>query len=53
MIRFIAGFLIVMGAVGTLDIDPTASVLVQSGIGTIGLALMYLGAKKIARNKNF
>ena len=44
-IRFFVGFLVVSGAVGTLDIDPSASVLVQCAIGAVGLAIMYSGAK--------
>jgi hypothetical protein len=40
MIRFIAGFLIVYGAVGTLDFDPTASLLYYTLLACAGLALM-------------
>lgn len=44
-IRVIAGLLIALGAVGTLDFDPSASLLVQTGIACIGLALMYSGTR--------
>lgn len=44
-IRIIAGLLITMGAVGTLDIDPSASVLVQTSLAMLGLAIMYSGAR--------
>lgn len=42
-IRAFIGFLIAFGAVGTLDFDPSASLLVQTGIACLGLALMYSG----------
>lgn len=48
-IRFFLGFLVVFGAVGTLDIDPTASVLVQTAIAALGLAIMYSGAKAMKK----
>ena len=46
-IRTLAGFLIAFGAVGTLDVDPSASVLLQAGIAAVGLAIMYSGVKAI------
>jgi len=42
-IRIIVGLLVAMGAVGTLEFDPNASVLLQVAIATIGLAIMYSG----------
>ena len=42
-IRIIAGLLIALGAVGTLDVEPSASVLVQAAIAAVGLAIMYSG----------
>jgi hypothetical protein len=42
-IRAFIGFLIAFGAVGTLDFDPSASLLVQTGIACLGLAVMYSG----------
>jgi hypothetical protein len=47
MIRFIVGLVIVMGAVGTLDIDPEANVLLQIALAVVGLVLMYLGSEKM------
>ena len=47
MIRFIVGLLIVFGAVGTLDIDPEANVLLQTALAGVGLVLMYLGSEKM------
>lgn len=47
MIRVILGLLIVLGALGTLDIDPDANVLVQVGVALVGLVLMYFGSKKV------
>lgn len=44
-IRVVAGLLIALGAVGTLDFDPSSSVLVQTGIACLGLALMYSGTR--------
>lgn len=40
MIRFIAGFFIVYGAVGTLDFDPNASLLTYTLLAFAGIALM-------------
>jgi hypothetical protein len=47
MIRFVLGLVIVMGAVGTLDIDPEANVLLQTALAGVGLVLMYLGSQKM------
>jgi len=47
MIRFVIGLVIVMGAVGTLDIDPEANVLLQTALAGVGLALMYFGTEKM------
>ena len=47
MIRFILGLVIVLGAVGTLDIDPEANVLLQTALAGLGLTLMYLGTEKM------
>jgi hypothetical protein len=44
-IRVAIGFMVVFGAVGTLDIDPSASILVQSGIAALGLLVMYSGTR--------
>ena len=47
MIRFIVGLVIVFGAVGTLDIDPEANVLLQTALAGVGLVLMYFGTQKM------
>jgi len=40
MIRFMTGLFVVMGAVGTLDSEPTASLLNYTLLAFAGLALM-------------
>jgi hypothetical protein len=47
MIRVIVGLIIVLGAVGTLDIDPEANVLLQIALAGVGLTLMYFGSEKL------
>lgn len=42
-IRFFLGMLIVFGAVGTLDFDPDASLLVQGIVACLGLLLVKSG----------
>ena len=44
-IRMLVGILVAAGAVGTLDIDPSASVLVQGAIALAGLAVSYSGLR--------
>lgn len=44
-IRTFVGFLVCFGAVGTLDIDPSASVLAQGAIAALGLAVMFSGVR--------
>jgi hypothetical protein len=44
-IRALVGFFIAFGAVGTLDIDPSASLLLQMCIAGVGLAVMYSGIR--------
>jgi len=41
MIRFILGLFIVFGAVGNLDFDPEASLLANTILAAIGLALCW------------
>lgn len=48
-IRFVLGLLIVMGAAGTADVEPAASLLNLIGWSLVGLGLMYSGV--IAMNK--
>jgi hypothetical protein len=49
MIRFIVGLLIVFGAVGEMDYNPDANLLLQTAIAAVGLALMYFGSQKLAK----
>lgn len=39
MIRLFVGFFITFGAVGTLDVDPTASLLNYTLLAFLGLAI--------------
>lgn len=42
-IRAFVGFMVAYGAVGTLEVDPAASVLVMSAVAVLGLAIMASG----------
>jgi hypothetical protein len=44
-IRAGIGFLIVFGAVGGLDADPSNSVLLATSAAVVGLLLMYSGVR--------
>lgn len=44
-IRMAVGFLVVFGAVGSLDFDSEASVLVQTAIAVVGLVVAYSGVQ--------
>jgi hypothetical protein len=48
-IRVFIGFIVTFGAVGTLDYDPSASLLVQSGIAIVGLLVMLSGVRAMNR----
>lgn len=39
MIRLVVGFFIMYGAVGSLDVDPTASMLNYTLLAVLGLAI--------------
>lgn len=43
-IRFFLGLLIVFGAVGTLEVNPDASLMAQAILAGAGLMLMKSGA---------
>jgi len=47
MIRFAIGFLITFGAVGTLEVDPNASLLTTAVLAIVGLTIMAFGVVKI------
>ena len=44
-IRLVVGFLMVFGAVGALDHDPSASVFTATMVAFAGLAVMYSGVR--------
>lgn len=50
-IRVLFGLLITFGAVGTLDIDPQASVIQQGLIALVGIAVLASGAKAMKGNR--
>jgi hypothetical protein len=50
-IRAFVGFFIVFGAVGSLDADPSASVLLQVSVAVFGLLLMYSGVRAMNRDQ--
>ena len=47
MIRFAIGFLMAYGAVGTLEVDPNASLVTTALMAAAGLAIMALGVAKM------
>ena len=47
MIRFFIGFMVVFGAVGSLEIDPAASLFTTAILAVIGLTIMAFGVAKI------
>lgn len=49
-IRLIVGFLITYGAVGTMDYDPNADMLLQTALAFGGLAIMAWGVSAIEEN---
>jgi len=46
-IRLAIGFMMVFGAVGTLEFDPDTSLLTTAILATIGLVIMAFGVAKI------
>ena len=51
MIRTAIGFLLVFGAVGGLDNDPDAPLLILTFIAVIGLLLMHSGVHALGRKQ--
>lgn len=49
MIRIILGLLLIMGAVGNIDYDPTASVMNSCIIALTGGIIMAYGVRKITK----
>jgi hypothetical protein len=48
-IRFAVGFLVVFGAVGTLDANPNASLLATTALAAAGLLVMASGVSAMSR----
>ena len=44
-IRFIIGLFLVLGAVGTIDVDPNASFIAVSMLAIVGLTMMAWSVK--------
>lgn len=44
-IRALVGFIVALGAMGTLEIEPQASVMLQTAIAAVGLFVMYSGVR--------
>lgn len=42
-IRASIGFLVVYGAVGSLEYDPTSDILLATSLAVLGLGLLYSG----------
>jgi hypothetical protein len=47
MIRFAIGFLITFGAVGAMEFDPKADLLITVALAIVGLIIMSFGVAKI------
>jgi hypothetical protein len=45
------GFFLVYGAVGTLEVDPTASLLQMMGFAVVGLGLMFAGVNGLTHSE--
>jgi len=50
-IRACVGFLCVYGAVGSLDYDPSSSIVVAVSLAVLGLAIMYSGVRAMNGGK--
>lgn len=46
-IRTMVGFLVAFGAVGTLEVDPTASELLMVAVALVGLTIMASGVNAL------
>jgi hypothetical protein len=49
-IRMLVGFLIVFGAVGSIEIDPNANLMLEMILAGAGLALMFSGVNAMKEN---
>jgi len=50
-IRIFIGFLLTYGAVGSLDFDPTADVVVALLLASVGLIILYSGVQALKEEK--
>jgi hypothetical protein len=46
-IRSLVGFLVAFGAVGTLEVDPAASLVTTTAVALVGLAIMASGVSAL------
>ena len=46
-LRILIGFLITYGAVGSLDFDPTADVVVAILLASVGLLILFSGVQAL------
>ena len=51
-IRMVVGFLVAFGAVGTLDYDPGASVLVQTVLALAGILIAFSGVNAMQKEQS-
>jgi len=49
-IRMLVGFLIAFGAVGTIEVNPDANLIVQMTLAAVGLAVMLTGVSAMKEN---
>lgn len=49
-IRMLVGFLIVFGAVGSIEVDPNANLMIEMILAGAGLALMFSGINAMKEN---
>lgn len=49
-IRAFVGFMVAYGAVGTLEADPSASLVLMGAVAALGLAVMASGVSAMTKN---
>ena len=49
-IRMLVGFLITFGAVGSIEIDPNANLMIEMILAGAGLALLFSGINAMKEN---
>lgn len=50
-IRVVLGMLIVFGAVGTMDVDPEANLVVQTALAVVGLIIAFSGVRAMRQSE--